>query len=195
MRGKGRISFVLVPDLIVTSRQNRKWQGSLLADSNQTKTSTNTNQKAGTCDIRLEKETLRILRDTYHVFMVIPNFLVQTYPSHSRLQLVSTERFFCWKILALVAAAIYIWANVGECPFALLSAPILRATLCGREKGRLINFIFILASPLFYHLVVHLFRTEPVETRKGLVQGRTITLLGGESDLFKVCRSYSSVTI
>ena len=95
VRGKERISFVLVPDLIVTSRQNRKWQGSLLADSNQTKTSTNTNQKAGTCDIRLEKETLRILRDTYHVFMVIPNFLVQTYPSHSRLQLVSTERFFC----------------------------------------------------------------------------------------------------
>ena len=61
MRGKGRISFVLVQDLIVTSRQNRKWQGSLLADSNQTKTSTNTNQKAGTCDIRLEKKTLRIL--------------------------------------------------------------------------------------------------------------------------------------
>ena len=94
--------------------------------------------------------------------------------------------YFCWKILALVAAAIYIWGNVGECPFALLSAPILRTTLCGREKGRLINFIFVLASPFVYHLVVHLFRTEPVETRKGLVQGRTITLLGGESDLFKV---------
>ena len=45
VRGKNRISFVLVQDLIVTSRQNRKWQGSLLADSNQTKTSTNTNQK------------------------------------------------------------------------------------------------------------------------------------------------------
>ena len=96
MRGKGRISFVLVQDLIVTSRQNRKWQGSLLADSNQTKTSTNTNQKAGTCDIRLEKKTLRILGFFFFLrifFVVIPNFLVQTYLGRSRLQLVSTERF------------------------------------------------------------------------------------------------------
>ena len=99
MRGKGRISFVLVQDLIVTSRQNRKWQGSLLADSNQTKTSTNTNQKAGTCDMKLEKETLRILGFFFvDFFCGHPQFfLVQTYLGRSRLQLVSTERFFAKK--------------------------------------------------------------------------------------------------
>ena len=94
---------------------------------------------------KIRKKILGIFFSFCGFFCGYPQFFGSDIPWSLSLTTSQYRKIYFWKLLALVVAAIYIWANVGEWPFALLSAPILRATLCGREKGRLINIILILA--------------------------------------------------